>query len=322
EKFRISSSTFSWWAAGVLIISIGFIIHNLNLGQINILILWLTLEGTHQILNKNRNITGAGLLALGINIKIIPIIALYYLFFKGQYKSLLFTGAFVVVSLLIPAVFHGSSHNLKLLENWKNKINPSGEKYMFENNNRCNSLNAMLPAYFHDFNEEGDDDKFDLRRVIVDVPQKSLEYTLQALRVTIALSILYLIFYNRKKRDTPSLYFFWEFSYLMLISFLLFPHQMKYALVNIIPACAYLILFAIHVIKKKSIASTKERVIAYSSLVIILATALMGRDILGNHAINLLDYYHVLGINTMLLMIILPMVKPDRFSEVLTDNKE
>ena len=103
----------------------------------------------------------------------------------------------------------------------------------------------------------------------------------------------------------------------MLISFLIFPHQMKYALVNIIPAAAYLILFAIHVIKNRSMATKKDKAIAYTSLGLLLLIALMGRDILGNHLINLLDYYHALGLITLSIMVVLPMVKPDRFAEII-----
>lgn len=317
SKFKVPRTIFSFWAACVAVISAGFIIHNLNLGQINVLILWLTLEGLHQIMIKNKQWTGAGLIALGINIKIIPVIALYYLFFKGKFKSLILTGIFLVISLLLPAIVHGFSHNLNLLQLWKDKINPSGEKYMFENNNRCNSLNAILPAYFHDFKEQGEDDKFDLPRVVLNVPQEQLAVVLQSLRVLLALSVLLLIFYRRRNRANPSLYFFWEFSYLMLVSFLVFPHQMKYALVCTLPAAAYLIIFAIYALKNKSSATKKERIIAYSSLIILFVTALMGRDILGNHLINLLDYYHALGINTIILMLMLPLVKPDKLTAII-----
>ena len=68
------------WTIIVVFISVGLLNHNLILGQITIVILWLTFEGLYQIICRDRSVAGASLLALGITIKIIPVIGLFYLF--------------------------------------------------------------------------------------------------------------------------------------------------------------------------------------------------------------------------------------------------
>lgn len=101
-----------------------------------------------RLIHFHKNWQGAILLAMGINIKIIPLLALFYLFFKGKFNAIRLTIIFLAVSLLLPSLFIGHQYNMDLLQQWKKTISPAGEKYVFENNNGCQSLNAVLPAYF------------------------------------------------------------------------------------------------------------------------------------------------------------------------------
>ena len=124
-----------------------------------------------------------------------------------------------------------------MLNNWAETINPSNSKYVFENNNGTHSLNAIIPSYFYDFND-GMKAPANLERQIAEIHHDTLVVIMQATRILILLSLLILIFYRYKKRGKEPLYFYWEFSYLALISALIFPHQQKDARLYFVPAGA------------------------------------------------------------------------------------
>jgi hypothetical protein len=304
------------WAFGIAILSFGFLNHNFNLGQVTILILWLTIEGLYQV-RKDKNIKGAAFLALGINIKIIPMLALVYLFFKIKFRAITYAVLLVGFSLLIPALFIGFEYNNKLLITWKSIINPSGEKYVFENNDGCNSLNALLPAYLYDFKELSNIEKepnWHLKRQIMNVSESVLIIILQTSRILLILLIPLIIFYRRKERQSKQeyLYFFWEIAYLMLVTLLVFPHQMKYSMLYFVPVGAYVLFYYLLVIQERLKINTFEKIVGYFSALCMLVLAIMGRDIIGNYMVNILDYYHFMGINNLLFLIILGVCNPYR----------
>ncbi len=299
-----------WWSIGVAVISAGFLNHNLILGQVTVLILWLTFEGLYQIMHHNKPVLGALLLALGINIKIIPLIGIFYLFFKGRYKALVICAAMVILSLFLPSVIIGHDYNTTMLHNWFEKINPSGSNYVFENNDGTQSLNAVLPAYFYDFND-GREGPANLKRQILAVPYDALVIIMQAMRLLLLLSGLYLIFYRYRRRERDSIYFLWEFAYLALVSILIFPHQQKYTLLYFVPAGSYMILFVLLASRLKRNIDPGSMIIAILSSIFMLFMALNGRDIIGNHLVRILDYYHASSLVIMVFLGFLILTRPD-----------
>ncbi len=228
-----------WWNIGVVLLSLGYLNHNLILGQVTMLILWLTIEGLYQIRQK-KNILGSALLAVGISIKILPAIALGYLFLKGKFRSLIWITILTGLTLVIPALLVGFEHNQFLHRQWQAKINPAGEKFVFENNDGCQSLNSVLPAYFYDFGA-AEPQFHGLPRKIATVPYSTLTIILQVSRLLLLLSVLWVVFHHWKRRRNEYLYFFWEVAYLLLVTFLIFPHQMKYSMLYIVPAGAFIL---------------------------------------------------------------------------------
>lgn len=313
------------WSISVFILSFGFLNHNFNLGQVTILILWLTIEGLYQV-RKNEKIKGAILLALGINFKIIPMLALVYLFFKGQIKTITFTTLLLLFTLLLPSFFIGFEYNKKLLLTWKNIINPSGEKYVFENNDGCNSLNALLPAFLFDFKEPSNIEKepgWTLKRQIASVPESTLILILQASRVLLLLLLPFIVFYRRKDRQGVYgyLYFFWEISYLMLITLLIFPHQMKYSMLCFVPVGAYVIYYYLYIINYKIKTHLPLQITGIISALLLLTLSVMGRDIIGHYLVNILDFYHFMGINNLLFLFILAICTPQRMIALTRSNQ-
>ncbi len=315
NSIGIDTKLFIRWTIGVIIISLGFLNHNLILGQITIVILWLTFEGLYQIINQNKPFIGALFLALGITIKIIPLIGLFYLFFKGKYKAVLICIGFVIGGLFLPSAIIGHDYNMKMLHNWAETINPTSNKYVLENDNGNQALNAILPAYFYDFNDVVEAPA-NLKRQIVSVPYNILIIIMQTMRVLFLFSILIPIFYRYKQRKTEPLYFYWQFSYLALVSILIFPHQQKYAMLYFVPAGAYIILFVLLIFRLNWDVSLKYKAIAILASLLMFISAIMGRDIVGDYLVNIFDYYHAFGLINIVFLVFLILVKPNLLIEM------
>ncbi|MCF8225667.1 MAG: DUF2029 domain-containing protein [Bacteroidales bacterium] len=298
-----------WWTIGIVIISAGFLNHNFILGQITILILWLTMEGLYQVVLKEKNISGALLLAVAVSIKIIPIAGLFYLFLRGKFKALVFVVIFFIATLFIPSLFVGHTYNMKMLNNWTNTIHPANEKYVFEQSNGTQSLNALLPAYFYDFGEKIDS-PVHFNRTITSVPHNTLLIILQITRVLLLLSLLFVIHHRSNKHLDPAITFFREFAYLALVTVLIFPHQQTYAMLYIVPAGAYMILFSILAFRTGWKIRFHYKVIVIISLILLGILSVMGRDIVGDRIVDLFSYYHLWGIMNLIFITFLQIVKP------------
>lgn len=314
ESFGDTKGYKTWVAIGVLIISLGFINRNIALGQITILLLWLTIEGIYRVMT-GKKISGAALLALGINIKIIPVLALIYLFLKQKYTALVLAVFMVGISLFLPAVFIGVQYNNSLLHHWSETINPAGKKYLFEDDDGSSSLNSTLPAYFlSDFNKP--DVKRTYQRLLLPLSYNTLVIVLQMLRVVLLISILFLTFYRKNNRALNGIYLLWEIGYVMLVSILLFPHQLGYSMLYFVPAGAYVILFFAVLLNSKGNLTIKEKIIGILSALIMLLMGIDGRDIIGNQLVDILAFYHFMALSVIALLGILFLCSPSGLEDI------
>ena len=297
------------WA--LLFISFGFLNHNFNLGQISMLILWLSVEGAWRIL-QGQSVRGAALLALGINIKILPLFIGFYLLGKGKIKASVYTAAFTALTLVLPALLVGWNQNTALLQHWKERITPSGAQYVFEKTNGCQSLNCILAAYFYDFPETDFEPGYEAARKIARIGQPDLSIVLQSSRIALLLSILAVVAYRRSRRQHPDPYWLWELAYVCLVTVLVFPHQMKYAMLYFVPAGAYVIRYFFTLLSSGEKLRVPEAALGVFSAMLMLVLALMGRDIVGDRIVNTLDYYHYMGLVNLAFIGVLWACRPNR----------
>jgi hypothetical protein len=240
---------------------------------------------------------------------------------KRKYLAIVYCGIFIVISLLLPGLFIGHHGNVELLDNWKNKINPTGKKYLFEKSNGCSSLNAIIPAYFFFFGDPPDNNRHGWKRKIAYLPDRPLLYIIQALRLLLVLSLAWLVYYTFRRGKEKPLYFYREVSYLMLISILIFPHQMKYALLYYAPAAGYMIAYLIRYFQSDRDASSKKRWLPWLMLTSLFIFTISGRDILGEKVVDVIDFYHVQGLIVIAGVIFLFIIKPIALGENPEDNK-
>jgi len=313
KSFDLNSKFIISWTIGVLLISFGFLNLNLKLGQITIIILWLAFEGLYQIMVQHKTLVGAMLLALGIVIKIIPAIGLFYLFFKGKFKALAVCSGFIIVGLFLPSIIIGHQYNLQLLQTWTKTVNPSNSNYVFEDYNKgTQSLNAILPTYFYDSDHAAKAPAdINHNHRIATIPYDSLVLILQIVRVAFILSSLLLIFYDFRRRKNKAIYFYWEFSYLALVSALVFPHQQKYSMLYFVLAGSYMILFVLLVFRLKWKVDLKYKAIAVFASLLMLLIAVQGRDIIGAYLFELFEYLRIYGLINIVFLVFLILVKPE-----------
>lgn len=312
DRLALSKVQRSIWIIGLIIISAVTLNHNLILGQITLLILWLTLEGVIRIMKRNE-LSGSALLALGISIKIIPAIALGYLLLKRKFKAAALVCLLTGIYLFIPAAFIGIQQNNFLLKEWKTKMNPESDKYLFERANGCNSMNAILPAFFYDFDEFNDwwfGDDSDRKITLVD--HDTLKYILHGSRILLLLSVIPIVFIGRQKNENRYIRWLYEISYLMLVSMLVFPHQMKYTILYFVPAGSYLLLYIIQTISKWKSAWLSDKMLSILIIPLLLSISITGRDLIGKQAAYIMDYYHIMGLAILGLLIIMHFVKPGK----------
>lgn len=101
-----------------------FWLYNISLLQMTVFMLWCMLESLDKI-EKGKYWSGGFILALGINIKLLPIVILPYLFMRMRWKAFLPIFIFSIFFLIAPGIFFGWNFNLQLLHGWWAEINPT-----------------------------------------------------------------------------------------------------------------------------------------------------------------------------------------------------
>ncbi len=241
ELNLLSVSTQRWFFWGSVILGVQGIRDNIHYHQITIMMVYLTLQGLDLILKK-KEWQGGALIALGINIKILPIVFLPYLIYRGYWK-----GAFSVVLvwtflLVLPAIFIGWEYNSFLLSEWWNGINPSQKENVLDFSRA--GFGSLVTALFH--SEKGETRPIFLTQLSMD----SIVLITNGLRLFMAVFTLYFLRTLPFQKAKSNLHRLWEVGYLFLVIPFLFPHQQNYAYFFIYPAIVYLMLIFYKKIKK------------------------------------------------------------------------
>ncbi len=216
-----------------------FTLSNFHNQQITICILYLILEGLRFIFSGNK-LAGALLIALGINIKLLPVVLLPYLLYRKE-----FTASFLIIILyaallLLPGFILGFAHNNMLIASWWNLINPSNTIHNLDVDERSfHSLSTLLATLL----VENVPDKFALhiRRNIMDISYEHLVLILNITRLVLVSFTLYFLRTKPFYSNVSTLHRFVEISYLLLLIPLIFPHQQDYAFLFVLPAVVFII---------------------------------------------------------------------------------
>lgn len=215
-----------------------FIRANLHFGQVTILILYLCLEGLRAIWNNKW--WGGVLIGLGINIKLLPLVIVPYLLYRGKWKSsLVVIGTFIVL-LYLPLLWLRPHYWEEMFASYIRLLHPSQDKHLLDfEEGSFHSLTTWISTLFLEAAREHN--AIELRRHIVDLPIEVVKGIILFVRVAIVgLTLFYLrgkLFVSQL--DKTSLWFEW--SWLLAVIPLIFPHQQHYAFLLMMPAIAYVL---------------------------------------------------------------------------------
>ncbi len=250
--------------------------------QMTIFMLWAVFE-SFSLLHKKKIVWAALLLALSINIKIMPLPFLIYWFYKGHYKACAYTCLFTVLFILLPGIFIGSGYNAMLHLQWWDVLSSNRQNNAVETSQKMVSLSSVLPYY-------------------INIPAEWVFLTLNIIRVLL-ISVCLAFTRRLLATEKQTINEFKVISYICLVLPLIFPHQQKYSFFFAFPAITLLLHHLVYSSKKGSGYYTIFCIIS----IYTFCTVLSGKDILGSRLYDMLDNYRPLtfGILTLIPALLL-----------------
>lgn len=272
--------------------SLRFFTDNIHTAQITILILWCCIRGLYFIFH-NRVLVGAFVLAIGINIKLLPIVLVPYLLYRGYFKAAICTALFYFIFMFTPSLIIGHAYNMQLLHTWAALINPANQIHVLDVDERSfHGLSTLLSTLFVE--HVPDVYALPIKRNIADVSLETLSKLILGARLLLVMFTLYFLklpFFVKAKNSFLSCV---EISYILLLVPLIFPHQQHYAFLFAIPAFGVLLYALFRAGQKKWL----------RILLILVALAFNLKLLLG--AFN--PYYDHFKIITYFALLLIPML--------------
>jgi hypothetical protein len=286
----------------LLIFSARFLHENIHASQITIVIFWCSVYGVF-LVQKGKALSGGLLLAVGINIKLLPVLLLPYLLYRGYFAALACCGAALLVFYFLPSLLIGHQYNLLLLQSWFNLVNPTQARHVLDVDERSfHGLSTLLSTLL--VKEAPDLYALPLKRNIADISLEALAHVLLAVRLCLlAFTLYFLRSLPFRKADNP-----WkqcmEVAYLLLLIPLLFPHQQHYAFLFAVPAFAMLLYYL--VCKYKSLSRGERRSLTVLLSLIYLCANL--KILLGEFN-QYFEHYKILSYGALLLIPLLAWLR-------------
>jgi hypothetical protein len=281
---------------------------NIHLGQMTIFMVYLCLEGYYRI-DTGKPVLGGLLLAIGISAKVMPVMLIPYLIYRGYPKGAISALVLTVAILMAPAIFIGVQQNSFLLsERWQ-LINPTNSEHVLDvDEETFHSITTYLSVLL--VKDAGGVYREDLPRHIMDVGMPTLKIAIAVARALLIIAALFFIRALPFQRTTDRLRKFHELSYVLLAIPLIFPHQQHYAFFFALPAIAYLVFHYVlryTVIAPDEWKKQRSKIIAFAMVVFFL---LNSHFILGEFR-DLYDHYKTLTYGILLLILALYHARPN-----------
>lgn len=232
----LQTKTKNWVAAISILFSVRFVHENIHAAQITILIFWSCIMALRYSY-KGQALKAALFLAIGINLKLLPLLLVPYLLYRGYYKTIFYGAFFLGISYLAPSVLIGHDYNLQLIQSWWSQINPTQARHILDVDERSfHGLSTLLATLLVE--KVPDMYAMPLKRNILDLPYETVSQVLLTARLLLLSFALYFVRSFPFQKAKTEWQFICETSYLLLLIPLLFPHQQHYAFLFATPAFA------------------------------------------------------------------------------------
>jgi len=295
-----------WILLLCFIMSLRFIIYNFAMIQMTIFLLWGSLESL-RLIQDEKAVYGGILLALIINIKILPIVILPYLLYRNYIKGFFYTLIFSLVFLFLPNIYTGWSTNNFLLTEWWSVINPSNPEYQSETDLGLHSLSALVPTLLTETSG-----KISIQRNIFNLSENAATYALNITRLLLIILTLFFLKWPLFIHARNKLFQLRELAYIVLLIPLIFPHQQKYAFVLTIPALFYLSHFIVinFPLRKVVISGLRWYVLMTLMCLSFILMTLTSDGFIGRELNNITQYFKTITWGTLLLIFTLLLASP------------
>ncbi len=285
--------------------SVRFLLDNLSLGQMTVMLLWATLE-TLRLWLQGRWMLAGALLALVINIKLMPIAVFCYFVYKGSWKISLATLGVSVMLLWIPAIVWGSPFNQQLHGDWIHTLTGTSVNSIVEDDNRP-GLSSLIPSLITETPL-----RFGLRRNVAELGPEAVQLITNLGRLVFVLIGLAIISRPLRKPAT-AIEAFYDISVICLLTPLVYPHQGKYALLYTLPAYSICIRYLLQT-------NSPWRVQGYRPVFVLVVISfvlvtLTTDGVITRTGSDFAEYFHLLSYGTFALLAALWKVKYPRISE-------
>jgi hypothetical protein len=241
---------------------------------------------------------------LGINIKLLPLVLIPYLFYRGFFKAGIYIIGIYVGMLLLPAVFIGWEQNQLLLSTWADLINPLRSNHVLDAEERSfHGLSTLFSVLFVE--NPGDTHAMLIKRNIADISLDQLKLILNSTRLVLVLFTFYFLRTLPFKAQVGLKHRFWELSYILMLIPLIFPHQQHYAFLFICPAFIFCLYYFIQ--NRKTLSKGKYYFMLISGILIYLLCNL--KLILGNYN-EYYEHFKILTYGALLLIVLLAICVP------------
>jgi hypothetical protein len=265
------------------------------LGQMTILLVWGSLESIRLLLT-GKTLFGSALLALIINIKIIPIALFAYLIYRREMKSVVYTVLFSLLFLFLPAVFIGVKFNDELLAQWFSSLRNTSTNTIMDDYGR-QSLSSFFPALLMDTPLQ-----FSMKRNIISLAPGTVEFILNLARLLLLMILAYLFGKPFRRESDPSKLFY-DIALVCLITPLFFPHQGKYSFFYLFPAQAYCAFNFVQFLGAERKNMSKKRKVALTFWVISFVFLTLTTDgLIGRYLSDLAEYYNLITLGALCLL--------------------
>lgn len=281
---------------------------NINLSQVTVLLLWACVEGLHRI-DQGRVLTGALLIALALDTKLIPLVLLPYLAYRGYWRALLAVVSGVVVLQLIPLLVFGWDEGLALFRSRWALLDPATPRHILdEEEPSMISWGSLLSAYLS--TEGGNVNTLDAPRNLARLSLQSITALVWAGRSLLALITLYFLRWPPFRAAKTPMHRFRELGYLFACTILLFPHQRPYSLFLSAPALVWLCRYAVEM-------STGQGARSFAVLAGMIFIYLgMNANLIAGEWAHYYDHYKLLSFVVLLLLVLLARITPERMAHL------
>lgn len=302
------------WILFILIFTFRFIMPNISMIQVTIFLLWAILESIH-LIREDKPILGALLLAFAVNIKLMPLVALPYLLYRGYFKAFGYVLVATAGFLLLPSLLVGHDFNMFLLNEWWAVINPGNKDYMIETENSFQSIGGILSVFLTE--TEGE---LPYKRNFLNLPKDVVITLINISRLVVVAFTLYFL-KSPFKKSVDKIFDLRALVYILMLVPLIFPRQQKYAFLFIFPVVAYLSYYCLLMWKHERTKPFKTYLILLL-VVSIVFTPIIGSDIIGRLTFDLVHFYRILGMCTLLLIPFLIKADPTKLHELQLKHAE